>query len=1407
MRIKNTGTTTTNFWVGLSFAGPDAQVWPTNWYDVFPKQTTKLAPGDEDTVQFSFDVPPWLRPGQYYAVTAVWADYDRFHHKMLPLGSPYDSKDQLSFTLPPFAFSQTTLMDQVLAQTRRFKTWNGIEGTLWDRYDRKEKILLYFEVFKYDIAIKGVTVPVGGYVLVDLADFFGITPEGQEGWVTVWLDGTVSSSYAELGIPVGFGLTTHDFSDPKRGDKRTGFASGAVLDAAIPGINFRALSWDSADGKQLFNLSFDWDFQVYISIVTARAGGTLTAVEIKRDVLGSVFDNAVVPGLGLIETVARIRDAFNGIADEFVRFPATEDDGNWKPNRPTNISPTDNETNVSLSPLLTASPYSDEDSDSHSASRWQVGTNSTFTSPRIDTVAAAGVSYVIPSGQLVNATKYYWRVAYKDARNAWSDWSAHTAFTTLPPPPTRIIRLEGNLAFGEVQVNASAQRTLTIYNDGNSPLTVSGISYPNAVFTGNWSGDIPAGGSTNVTMTFKPTATQSYSGNLTVNANHTSGPNTRAISGTGVQPPTITTTCPLPAGTVGVAYNQTLSATGGKTPYTWSISDGTLPPGLSLNPGTGLVSGTPTTAGTFNFTIRCTGANTLYSEKPCSMTINAGPPTIATTCPLPGGTVGVPFSTTLQAMYGATPYTWSLASGSLPAGLTLAANTGIISGTPTAATTNNFTLRVTGANGLSSNKVCSLAIIAEAIPPTIAITEPSAQFYWATNAAIRLEGKASDNVGVVSVTWANNRGGSGNASGTTNWIISSVNLLMGTNVLTITARDAANNSASVSLVVVRGNCGFSLSATSAVHPPDYSQGAVYVAATFDSCAWAATSTNDWITITRGATNVGSGFVDYMLPTNTSCNTRTGHLVVAGQLFTVIQNPSAGSFSIAPSSASFGAEGGNGHVLVTGNGGCYWAASSGCSWVRITSGTSGTGTGTVDFVVDPNPGCLPRTCTLTIAGLPFAVSQAAGTPDFVVSPTTLAVGKDGGMVCVNVTAGSGCTWLAAESCDWVTITSGASGSGNGTVCLNVQPLADCAPRSCTLMVAGKSVVLTQSPPAPQPIAGGLFNGLFMRSITSNPAPAHQNSGHFTLKLSKGTAFSGKLSFEGASHSFRGQLDSLGRTNLVVVRKGKSSLQVELALNPCGNEQLTGTVSDGNWSVPLVADRVVFHRTSNPCPWAGSYTFAISGHTDSLALPGGLGWATLTIGADGKVKVSGKLAEGTALSLSSAVSSEGWSPWYRSLYRKGGSVVGWVKVVSIPASHISGELLWTKPDLGGYGGNYYPSGFASTVTVYGKKYNAPARGERVLGWENGMLYLDQGNLPALMTFPFTLQSNNAVVNQSPATLKLSLNTAKGTFSGSVTPPGERRSIKFAGILVRQDGEGYGYFLGTNQSGSVGLGPRAP
>ena len=192
--------------------------------------------------------------------------------------------------------------------------------------------------------------------------------------------------------------------------------------------------------------------------------------------------------------------------------------------------------------------------------------------------------------------------------------------------------------------------------------------------------------------------------------------------------PSITTQSPLPAGTVGVAYSQTLAASGGTPGYAWSVVTGTLPPGLSLS-GTGALNGTPSTAGSFSFTIRVTdsSASALTAQKAFNLTIGSAsaPLSINTASALPAATVGAAYSPELSVSGGTPGYTWSVAVGSLPAGLSLSP-AGVVSGTPTTAGSFSFTLQVSdsGTPAQTVQKAFSLTINPASAAPSITTASP-----------------------------------------------------------------------------------------------------------------------------------------------------------------------------------------------------------------------------------------------------------------------------------------------------------------------------------------------------------------------------------------------------------------------------------------------------------------------------------------------------------------------------------------------------------------------------------------------------------------------------------------------------------------------------------------------------------
>jgi YD repeat-containing protein len=173
----------------------------------------------------------------------------------------------------------------------------------------------------------------------------------------------------------------------------------------------------------------------------------------------------------------------------------------------------------------------------------------------------------------------------------------------------------------------------------------------------------------------------------------------------------IITTSSLPPGIAGTLYSQTLAATGGDAPYgTWSIANGSLPAGLTLDATNGVISGTPTSVGSSPFTVQVPDSLGYLASR--DLTITVGPAVSITTTTLPVGVSGNPYSQTLAATGGMAPYTWSLASGSsLPAGLSLNAS-GVISGTPTTAGNSTFTVQVSDHNGALASAPFTVAILA-----------------------------------------------------------------------------------------------------------------------------------------------------------------------------------------------------------------------------------------------------------------------------------------------------------------------------------------------------------------------------------------------------------------------------------------------------------------------------------------------------------------------------------------------------------------------------------------------------------------------------------------------------------------------------------------------------------------------
>ncbi len=222
------------------------------------------------------------------------------------------------------------------------------------------------------------------------------------------------------------------------------------------------------------------------------------------------------------------------------------------------------------------------------------------------------------------------------------------------------------------------------------------------------------------------------------------------VGSSGTTTPLAITTDALPNAQVNTAYSSTLSAAGGTVPYTWELTSGALPDGLTLNATTGQIIGTPTTsvsAVPLAFAVKDSATPAQSSSVNLSLTVVSNVLTV-TTDSLPDGQVGSSYSATLSATGGAAPYTWTLTGGTLPAGLHLDAS-GAISGVPTAnSSATPLTFSVTDSASPAASVSITLQLTVAAVPLTITTTSlPDGQTGTPYSATLSSSG------GTGAVTW------------------------------------------------------------------------------------------------------------------------------------------------------------------------------------------------------------------------------------------------------------------------------------------------------------------------------------------------------------------------------------------------------------------------------------------------------------------------------------------------------------------------------------------------------------------------------------------------------------------------------------------------------------------------------
>lgn len=243
--------------------------------------------------------------------------------------------------------------------------------------------------------------------------------------------------------------------------------------------------------------------------------------------------------------------------------------------------------------------------------------------------------------------------------------------------------------------------------------------------------------------------------------------------------------------------------------------------------------------------------------------------------------------------------------------------------------------------------------------------------------------------------------------------------------------------------------------------------------TLQGCAWQASGEPSWVAMTTRS-GTGTGSVGLRVAAG-GAETRSATLQVAGQTVTLTQSPSGGplppssggacAYSLTPVTLSMGSAASGATFTLATSAGCPWTAASRAAWITLTSPAQGSGPATMTFTVAANTGGA-RSGSVAVAGQTSTINQAAAGAGVTsctyslgsASQSVAAAGLAG--IAVSVSTTPGCAWSARSNDGWITLRSGATGSGAGSVTFDVAANTG-APRTGTLTIAGGTFIVTQA----------------------------------------------------------------------------------------------------------------------------------------------------------------------------------------------------------------------------------------------------------------------------------------------------------------------------------------------------------
>lgn len=350
VQVRNNTTTIRSFWVGFSFADEAATEasYPAGYFDLPPIQTAQLSPNATQTLTFTFKPHKALKPGKYFARASTWEGFDAQRYRMIAprhddtlhnpthpewMTAQVNPTGLASFRLGAYETTGIAILDQL----NYFSEQIIFGSDLRSKYQAGCKPLFYLkaEVGGTIPGASGLNVMAGGSFLIDLADLAEVTPEGKEGWVTVWIDGQAglgSPGRFDQGIRADAGIVCHNFSYAERAtadDRRNLNVSGTV---AVPLFEITLFEYDSASGWQKPRMEWSGNFDFGADVIGTATG--YVRFEVNKNAFRQAFVNSE----------NRFKAASNRTSSLFVRIlneeiyslftqqlfrTATWDDGDW----------------------------------------------------------------------------------------------------------------------------------------------------------------------------------------------------------------------------------------------------------------------------------------------------------------------------------------------------------------------------------------------------------------------------------------------------------------------------------------------------------------------------------------------------------------------------------------------------------------------------------------------------------------------------------------------------------------------------------------------------------------------------------------------------------------------------------------------------------------------------------------------------------------------------------------------------------------------------------------------------------------------------------------------------------------------------------------------------------------------